>query len=49
MDFSLTSNQREIQALARDVAEAEIAPHAAAWDRDHTFPRELFSKLGDSG
>ena len=49
MDFSLTSNQREIQALARDVAEAEIAPHAAAWDRDHTFPRELFSKLGALG
>ena len=23
--------------------------NAAAWDRDHTFPRELFSKLGELG
>ena len=49
MDFSLTPEQREIQALAREVAEAEIAPHAADWDRHHTFPRELFPKLGALG
>ncbi len=49
MDFSLTPEQRAIQALAREVADAEIAPHAAAWDRDHTFPRELFTKLGELG
>ena len=49
MDFSLTAEQRAIQALAREVAEAEIAPHAAAWDRDHTFPREVFAKLGELG
>ncbi len=49
MDFSLTPEQREIQALAREVAEAEIAPHAAEWDRDHAFPRALFAKLGDLG
>jgi alkylation response protein AidB-like acyl-CoA dehydrogenase len=49
MDLSLTSEQRGIQALAREVAEAEIAPYAAAWDRDHTFPRQLFSKLGELG
>ncbi len=49
MDFALTEEQREIQALARDVAETEIAPHAAAWDREHRFPRELFAKLGELG
>ena len=49
MDFSLTPEQRAIQALARDVSEAEIAPNAAAWDRDHTFPRALFTKLGELG
>jgi butyryl-CoA dehydrogenase len=49
MDFSLTPEQREIQALAREVAEGEIAPHAAVWDREHAFPREVLSRLGDLG
>ncbi len=49
MDFSLTSEQREIQALARDFAAAEIAPHAAAWDRDHVFPQPVFARLGEIG
>ena len=31
MDFSLTDDQREIQALAREVAQAEIEPNAAVW------------------
>ena len=35
--------------MARDFAAAEIAPHASAWDRDHTFPLPLFSKLGELG
>ena len=33
MDFDLTAEQREIQALAREFADAEIEPHAAEWDR----------------
>ena len=45
MHFELTDDQREIQALARDVAQAEIEPNAAAWDREHRFPRELYGKL----
>ena len=49
MDFSLTPEQREIQALAREIADAEIAPNAAAWDREHRFPVELFAKLGALG
>ena len=49
MDFSLTPEQRAIQALAREFADAEIAPHAAGWDREHTFPREVFAKLGELG
>jgi len=49
VDFSLTGEQREIQALAREVADTEIAPHAAEWDREHRFPRELFAKLGELG
>ena len=49
MDFSLSPEQREIQSLARDIAESEIAPQASAWDREHRFPRELIAKLGALG
>ena len=49
MDFDLTQDQKEIQALAREFAKAEIDPHAAQWDRDHHFPRELFGKLAELG
>ena len=45
----LTDEQREIRALARDVAEREIAPRAAAWDREHRFPSEVFAQLGELG
>jgi butyryl-CoA dehydrogenase len=49
VDFELTPEQREIQALARDFARAEIEPHAAEWDRNHEFPRPLFTKLAELG
>jgi alkylation response protein AidB-like acyl-CoA dehydrogenase len=49
VDFELTPEQREIQALARDVARAEIDPYAADWDRQHRFPAELFPKLAELG
>jgi alkylation response protein AidB-like acyl-CoA dehydrogenase len=49
MDFALTAEQREIQALARDVAQAEIEPNASAWDREHRFPVELYGKLAELG
>jgi len=49
MDFELTPEQREIQGLTRELAEGEIVPNAAAWDREHRFPAELFPKLADLG
>jgi alkylation response protein AidB-like acyl-CoA dehydrogenase len=49
VDFDLTQDQQEIQALTRDFARAEIDPHAAQWDREHHFPRELFGKLAELG
>jgi alkylation response protein AidB-like acyl-CoA dehydrogenase len=45
----LTDDQREIRDLARRFAEERIVPRAAQWDRDHHFPRELFSELGELG
>jgi alkylation response protein AidB-like acyl-CoA dehydrogenase len=49
VDFDLSPEQKEIQSLAREFARQEIEPHAADWDRDHTFPREVFSKLAELG
>ena len=49
MDFELTDDQREIRALAREFGQAEIEPHAAEWDREHRFPRDLFAKLAELG
>jgi alkylation response protein AidB-like acyl-CoA dehydrogenase len=45
----LTAEQQEIRALTRRFADEKIAPHAAAWDREHHFPRELFAELGELG
>src|SRR3989440_7845112 len=49
MDFDLTPEQREIQALARDFGAEKIEPNAGAWDREHRFPRELFGQLAELG
>jgi alkylation response protein AidB-like acyl-CoA dehydrogenase len=49
MDFELTPEQREIQVLARELAEAEIVPNAPSWDREHRFPKELYPKLAELG
>ena len=45
----LSPEQREIRDLARRFADERIAPQAAAWDREHTFPRPLFAELGELG
>ncbi len=47
--FELTDEQRAIGALAAEIAQREIAPFVARWDRDHVFPRELYAKLTDAG
>jgi hypothetical protein len=45
----LTPDQAEIQRLARDFAQNEIAPRAAAWDRDSYFEPALVRQLGELG
>jgi alkylation response protein AidB-like acyl-CoA dehydrogenase len=49
VEFDLAAEQREIQALTRDFARERIEPHAAAWDREHRFPREVFAALAELG
>jgi len=47
--FELTDDQRAVADLARDFAERAIAPHIAKWDREHYFPREIYSKMTEAG
>jgi len=49
VDFQLSADQLAIQALARELADGEIAPNAAEWDRDQRFPDELIPKLAELG
>lgn len=38
-----------IQKTCRDFADNELKPVAAKNDREHTFPKEQFQKLGELG
>ena len=49
MDFELTEDQRAFADTARQFAQAELAPHAAEWDAQGTFPREAIAKAGELG
>lgn len=45
----LTDSQRMIRDTARQFAQRELAPTAAARDRDATFPREAFETMAGLG
>jgi alkylation response protein AidB-like acyl-CoA dehydrogenase len=45
----LTEEQRAVQALAREFAAGEIAPHAARWDREACFPVAVARRMGELG
>ena len=47
--FDLTEEQRQIGDLAAEIAQREIGPNVAKWDREHYFPREVFTKLTGAG
>src|SRR5947207_14893175 len=49
VDLDLTPEQDAFRKVVRDFAEAEIAPHAEAWDRDHTFPVDTVLAMGRLG
>ncbi len=44
-----TPEAYDLLALTRDLADAELAPHAAAYEREERFPREIFRTLGAAG
>ncbi len=47
--FELSSEHETFRKSVREFALAEIAPHAAQWDRDHHFPTDVVHKMGDLG
>lgn len=49
MDFELTEDQHAFADTARAFAQAELAPHAAEWDRGQVFPREAIARAGELG
>lgn len=49
MTFELSPDDEDFRAVVRDFAHAEIAPHAAQWDRDHHFPVDTVRAMGELG
>jgi alkylation response protein AidB-like acyl-CoA dehydrogenase len=49
MDLSLTDEQTALRVLARDFIDAEVVPHAAAWDRAESVDRSIVGKLAEVG
>ncbi|MGO4872261.1 MAG: isovaleryl-CoA dehydrogenase [Roseiarcus sp.] len=49
LNFDLGESAEMIRESTREFAEGEIAPRAAAIDRDNLFPRDLWPKMGALG
>jgi butyryl-CoA dehydrogenase len=47
--MGITEEQRLLRDTAREFARRELAPHAAAWDREARFPKEALAELGRLG
>ena len=49
MAAELNETQLALRAMVREFARDRVAPHAEAWDRDHTFPVDVVREMGDLG
>lgn len=45
----LTPDQEAIREAVRDFSQTEIWPHAPAWDREHSFPKDVHKGLAGLG
>ena len=49
MDYDLSPEHEAFRRVVREFAEKEIAPHAARWDEEHSFPVETVRAMGELG
>jgi butyryl-CoA dehydrogenase len=49
MQFELSDEHEAFRTVVRDFAQAEIAPHAEQWDREHVFPTDVVLRMGELG
>lgn len=47
--MQLTEDHRAVQDAVRAYVQDHVAPHAARWDREHTFPGEALRGLAELG
>ena len=49
MNFDLTEDQQAYRDAARRFAAGELAPHAARWDAEQHFPKDVIRRAGELG
>ena len=49
MNFNLTEDQRDLQALFREFTDKEIRPRAQKMDETNELDEELWQKMADLG
>ena len=49
MDFNLNEDQQAFADVAAQFARRALAPYAAQWDKDHTFPVDTLRQAGELG
>ncbi|EJC1208293.1 acyl-CoA dehydrogenase family protein [Vibrio parahaemolyticus] len=49
MDFELNEDQLAFVEVAKQFADQMLAPHAAEWDENHHFPKDVLRQAGELG
>jgi acyl-CoA dehydrogenase len=49
IDFELSDEQKQIQAMARGFAREHVLPHAGSWDRDTHYPEDVVAAAAELG
>ncbi|MBE4523173.1 acyl-CoA dehydrogenase [Vibrio parahaemolyticus] len=49
MDFELNEDQLAFAEVAKQFADQMLSPHAAEWDENHHFPKDVLRQAGELG